>query len=442
VTNILKNAAGLSVFAGLLAASPANAQMATNNVVLIIADDVGTDQLGLYGLSADPANTPNIDALASGGQIYREAWANPTCSPTRASVYTGKHAFRHGVGAAITDVDTDPELLPSETTLPEVMASAGYDNGLVGKWHLGDEGSESNDCAAPFVHGWGFFNGALAGAVADHYDWAKCAAGASSQSTTWTAADNVADAVSFIQQPRSGPYMLTVAFNMAHTPWQLPPAGTYGTPGRCPTNLRQTIANRDCYRAMIENLDHAIGTLLGAIDLSTTTVILVGDNGSPVQGVAAGTYSPLKAKGTVYQGGVRVPLIIHSPAISDAGWVEAPVHALDIFATVAELAGQSSATAVDSTSLVPYFGAKSRPPLVPRVYSEGFIGSDDCGSGDAAAIRGPRYKLVRNACQTDELYDLSQDPYEGTDLLQGNLTRVEQRAYERLAQAMVDLRGR
>lgn len=440
--DLLHSPLTLGLLGTLAFAAPAHAQTAPSNVVLIIADDVGTDRLGLYGVSQNTPNTPNIDALAAGGQIYREAWANPTCSPTRASVYTGKHAFRHGVGAAITDVDTDPELQTSETTLPELLAGAGYDSGLVGKWHLGDRGAESNACAAPFQHGWSYFNGALAGAVVDHYDWAKCTGGADGSSQIWTAADNVQDALTFLQQPRSGPFMLTVAFNMAHTPWQLPPAGTYGSAGRCPTNLRQTVANRDCYTAMIENLDHEIGRLLGAIDLRNTTVILVGDNGTPGQGVERGTYAPNKAKGTVYQGGVRVPLIISSPAITDAGWVEAPVEALDIFATVADLAGLSAPTAVDSTSLVPYFTRRNRAPLQAQIYSEGFVDADDCGPGDAAAIRGARYKLVRNGCTQDELYDLSSDPFEQTDLLQGELTVRERTAYNRLSQAMVALRGR
>lgn len=410
------------------------------NVVLIIADDLGTDQVGLYGLNADPAPTPNIDQLAQGGQIYREAWANPTCSPTRASIYTGRHAFRHGVGAPITD-DQDAELAVGETTLPELLSSAGYDNALIGKWHLGDAGTEAAPCAAPTDNGFATFRGALDAALSDHYDWDKCVGTRESHSTTWSATDNVDDALAFLQGPRTGPFLLTVAFNLTHTPWQIPPAGAYSDAGRCPINGRTTMTNRDCYRTMIESLDVEIGRLMTGIDLTNTTVIFVGDNGTPGQGTATDTYPGNKAKGTVYQGGVKVPMIIKSPAISDAGWVEAPIEALDIFATVAELAGVTSTTSVDSNSLVPFFSQRTHAPLQPTIYSEGFDGADDCSAGDAAAIRGARYKLIRDACQTDELYDLENDPYEATDLLQGTLTVREQAAYTMLSQAMVSLRG-
>ena len=424
-------------------APPGQAQTPANNIVLIIADDIGTDQLGLYGINPNAPATPHLDALAAAGQTYRHAWSNPTCSPTRASLYTGRHAFRHGVGGAITNVDTDPELQPAETTLPEVLSSVGYTSALVGKWHLGDVDAEANACLAPSVHGWSAFRGDVAAAVPNHYDWPKCIDESSVAANTWSATDNVDDALAFLQSHAQSPFMLTVAFNVPHTPWQIPPAG-FVSSGRCPLSGRVTAANRDCYRAMIENMDTEIGRLLAGIDPENTTVMFVGDNGTPPQGVARHTYPPNQAKGSVYEGGVRVPLIIRGPEVTDRGWVEAPVNVLDLFATSADLAGASlpSNVQVDSVSLRPYFSARARPPVKDTVYTEGFVGDDDCSFGDTAAIRNGRYKLIRISCVKDEFYDLREDPFESINLLDEGLDRLEQQAYRSLSDAMVALRGR
>ncbi|MEM7676144.1 MAG: sulfatase-like hydrolase/transferase [Myxococcota bacterium] len=433
----------LASIVGWALCQPVQAQTPANNIVLIVADDIGTDQLRMYGINPNAPATPHLDALAADGQVYRQAWSNPTCSPTRASLYTGRHAFRHGVGGAITNVDTDPELQPTETTLPEVLNSVGYTNALVGKWHLGDVNAEANPCLAPSVHGWSVFRGDVAAAVPDHYDWPKCIDASSVASNTWSATDNVNDALAFIRNHTQGPFMLTVAFNVPHTPWQIPPSG-FVSSGRCPASGRVTVLNRDCYRAMIENMDSEIGRLLAGIDPQTTTVMFVGDNGTPIQGVARGTYPPNQAKGSIYEGGVRVPMIIRGPQVTDRGWVEAPVNVLDLFATSIDLAGASLPPnlQVDAVSLRPYFSAKSRPPLKNTVYTEGFMGSDDCSFGDAAAIRNARYKLVRISCVKDELYDLHEDPFESTNLLNEELTSNQERAYRSLSDAMVALRGR
>lgn len=433
----------LAAAAFVAVGAPAHAQTTPNNIVLIIADDIGTDQLGMYGINANAPATPHLDALAAAGQTYRQAWSNPTCSPTRASLYTGRHAFRHGVGAAITNVDADPELQPAETTLPELLKTVGYTSALVGKWHLGDVDAESNACVAPSVHGWDAFRGDVAAAVPNHYEWPKCVQASSTTSNTWTAEDNVDDALAFIRQPRQGPFMLIVAFNTPHTPWQIPPSG-YLSAGRCPVSQRRTAANRDCYRAMIENMDTEIGRLLAGVDRRTTTVMFVGDNGTPPQGVARDTYPANQAKGSVYEGGVRVPMIISGPQVTDHGWVEAPVNVLDLFATSVDLAGATlpANLQVDAVSLRPYFSARTRSPVKTTVYTEGFTGLDDCSFGDSAAIRDSRYKLIRISCVRDELYDLQQDPFESTNLLDGNLSPSEARAYRSLSDAMVALRGR
>lgn len=432
--------------ASVAAESIDSVSAAPNNILLIIADDVGVDQLGLYGLNADAAATPNLDALAAGGQIYENAWSNPLCSPTRASIYTGRYAFRHGVGQAIA-ASTDPELQTSEVTLPEMITPVGYFSALAGKWHLGDAGTDqsstTDDCRAPVAQGWNRFAGGLEGAVSSHYSWPKCQAGSSATTTTYTAVDNVDEALASITAAGSSPWMVTLAFNLAHTPWQIPPSGHYSDAGSCPLNRRPSIANRDCYRAMIEAMDFELGRLFAELDLTNTTVIFIGDNGTPGQAVAPGTFPATRAKASVYQGGVSVPLIVHSPLITATGRVQGLVHAVDLFQTVREITGATapSGRAIDGVSLVPYFTAPTRTSLRATVYTEVFDGADDCSANEARAIRDARFKLVRLSCTTDELYDLAADPFESRNLLSGTLTELQRRRYEALSAAMNSLVG-
>ncbi len=448
-------------------ANEAAATAANHNILLVIADDVGADQLGIYGMNSSPPNTPNIDGLAQNGQVYRQAWANPLCSPTRASLYTGKYAFRHGVGQAIASSSTR-ELAETENTVAELLATVGYASGLVGKWHLGDEGSESDPCAAAGVQGWDYFAGILAGAPPSYYRWPKCVnSGAQTLRTVYASTDNVDDGINFIAG-QSGPWMLTLAFNSAHTPYQLPPAGTFtSSPGNCPSGGRIS-ASTDCYKPMIESLDHELGRLLATIDLSNTTVIFMGDNGSTAQTLPDGTSANNQAKGTVYQGGVHVPLIIRSPLITQTGDVTRIVHTLDIFDTVREISGAARPAGIDSVSLVPYFSNRTRSSLRAVVYADVFGGQvctegqdpatcctaeelsagqcQFCQNGDASAIRDARYKLIRkysgSDCQTftDEFYDLQLDQFEATNLM-NNLSVGQAARKNALAAAMVNLRG-
>jgi arylsulfatase B len=414
-----------------------------HNILLIIADDVGVDQIGLYGLNPSAPATEHLDDLAAAGQLYLNAWSNPLCSPTRASLYTGRYAFRHGVGAAIA-ADTDPELSIDEVTIPEMIAASGYVSGLAGKWHLGEAGTTGDDCLAPTEQGWDSYAGALGGAVESHYSWTKCQDGMTSTSTIYSATDNVDDALEAIDAAGSSPWMVTVAFNLSHTPWQIPPAGSLSSgAGSCPTNRRAANANDDCYHAMIEAMDYEIGRLLDEVDLTTTTVIFIGDNGTPVQGVAAGTYPATQAKGTVYQGGVRVPLIIRSPWITSVGEVAGLVHAIDLFDTIRQLTGSTAPTdrTIDSLSLVPYFTSATLTTLRPNVYTEEFDGTNDCSANDSRAIRDTRYKLIRHACATDEFYDLMGDQFESDNLLDGMLTTFQRRRYNALSAAMDALVG-
>ncbi len=123
----------------LLACAEREADRIPWNVLILVADDLGVNLVGAYAKGADPAPTPNIDALAARGVLFRRAWSNPLCSPTRATIQTGRYSFRTGIGWLIPVLHKGPALDPSKMTLPDLLGSrAGYATAAFGKWHLGN----------------------------------------------------------------------------------------------------------------------------------------------------------------------------------------------------------------------------------------------------------------------------------------------------------------
>jgi arylsulfatase A-like enzyme len=168
-------------------------------------------------------------------------------------------------------------------------------------------------------------------------------------------------------------------------------------------------------------------------------VIFVGDNGTPSAVVDSGV-DRSKAKGTVYQRGVRVPLIIAGPQVVNGGRVEdALISGTDLFATIADLSGQSQTSGIDSISLQPYLAATTHPTARSWVYTETFTGtSPDNGS---AALRDSRYKLVENLGAIIGFYDLQSDPEETTNLYGIALTSSQQASYDTLRVQLNALHG-
>ena len=150
-----------------LALTATLAAQATSNVLLIIADDIGVDGIGCYGYP-NAAPTPVIDQLAQQGVRFTAAHACPTCSPTRASLLTGRHGFRTGVGQPIGGT-LSGELPASEVILPEILSPANVTSGLIGKWHLGS----GLGLSTPTVMGFDLFTGILQGSLSSYYQWMK-----------------------------------------------------------------------------------------------------------------------------------------------------------------------------------------------------------------------------------------------------------------------------
>jgi arylsulfatase A-like enzyme len=458
------------VAAALLAVSGA-AQAAGGrapNVLLVIADDLGVDKVGAYAADVDETyastaqylpETPTLDLLAESGVRFTDAWANPACSPTRASLYTGRYAMRHGVGQAIGRAGAD-ELDLDETTIARVMSDAGYVTGLFGKWHLGegatpvdwsedelleDHLGESLTLEFPTAAlGWDLFNGTKADlditGWEGYYDYMTLVAVprwggwvAPSASSDYATQATTATALAWIDK-QSTPWFATVAYHAPHTPFQLPPEGCgYDESGEVPTD------DAAIYKAMVECMDEQMGVLLdGIVDLQNTVVLFVGDNGTEEK-VAEGVFADERGKGTVYESGVRVPLIVADgydylttlgvPGLGAAGaWnsrvsdpnrtVSSPVHVVDLFSTIGALGGGDTSTGVDGENLMPLLanaGSFERGPVLSEVFGS--------TSGDLA-LRSGDYKLVVHAilqgetgCRSRyELYNIGNDRLETTDL--------------------------
>lgn len=380
------------------------------NIVLVLADDLGVDMVGAYDEGGAPPCTPHIDGLASQGLLFRNAWANPSCTPTRAAMLTGRHGFRTGLGQP----GAGAFLELTETTIPEAIR--GYTSSCVGKWHLAQgPGSASH----PNDSGFHYYAGGTGGGVSDYFNWTKTTNGVAAQTTVYATTDTVDEAIAaMVGMPE--PWFLFVSLNAPHTPYHEPPASVcQASDCALPLcgNLPANPSNRDLGEAMIEAMDAELGCMLTVLDAvdPRAYVIFMGDNGTARQ-IVEPPFISQRAKGSVYEGGINVPLIVRGPGVA-RGECAALVSCVDMFATITELGGRVS-TAEDSVSMVPYF---RNPEAAERefVYAETFSpnGGTLPFTEHRRAVRNVRYKLLRQTGQADELYDLDLDPFEVSNLL-------------------------
>lgn len=428
---------------GLAAMTAAPAFAQTPNVLLLIADDVGVDGIGCYGYP-NAAPTPHIDALAAQGVKFDNAHVCPACSPTRATLMTGRYGFRTGIGRPIGGQGAEG-LPASEVILPEILP-ANITTALIGKWHLGSNLGP----LTPTAEGFDVFTGMLQGSVPSYYQWTKVQNGLAGPETNYTTTELVDDALLLIGSTTT-PWFLVMSFNAAHSPFEAPPAAlhTQNLGG-----LNPTITPTPFYKAMVEAMDTEIGRLLAGIPAATlanTTVFFLGDNGTANQ-VVEPPFDPQRSKGTVYQGGVRVPFIATGHGVSGTPRTEAGlVHSVDLFHTIAALQGVDARAAVpasvplDGVDFTSLLAAGGQPGVRATVFSEEFAGSAPMSSnGDSEVIRNDRFELLRFRAQNtvrEEMYDLQSDPWETTDLLLQPLSAAATDAYRDLWRALAGLRG-
>jgi arylsulfatase A-like enzyme len=394
------------------------------NVVLILVDDLGWTDVGCYG--SDFYRTPHIDRLARDSVRFTQAYSACTvCSPTRASILTGKYPARLHVTDWIPGlVPANPKLLPpdwlkhlplDEVTIARVLKDAGYATASIGKWHLGDK--------AYYPEKFGFDrNVAGTGAAAPKSYFAPwniptLAEGRPGDYLTDRLAD---EAVRFIDENKARPFFLYLPHFGVHKPTQ----GKPDVVARARARRRpgQTLVNA-AYAAQVESVDDAVGRVrakLTEAGLADRTVfIFASDNGGHIPTTSN---RPLRAgKASCYEGGVRVPLIVLWPGVTAAGAECAtPVMSIDFYPTILEIAGIADAAGrrPDGESLAPLLrrtGGLARTDLYWH-YPHYQLYQQE-GTTPYGAIRSGDWKLIEFYDDMRvELYDLHDDLGEHKDL--------------------------
>lgn len=421
---------------------------AQRNVVLLIADDIGTDYFGFSEDKVDTVGVPNIRSLLTKGIRFKNAMANPVCSPTRSGMLTGRYSFRTGVGYVVGSPGAG-ELDTAEITIPRLLKNYNPAIGRahIGKWHLQGP-NPSTHLLYPNVMGWQHFEGPFSGAISSFTNWTKITNGITSTVTTYATSENVNNAVSWLRTQGNNRVFLWLAFNAPHTPLHLPPSSLHTY-----TNLPGTPADinnnpKSYFKAMMQALDTEIGRLIDSLKAmnryDSTDFIFMGDNGNTQQTAQISNLS--HAKASIYQYGVHEPFIISGPSVVNPGRVsDALINTVDVFATILDLFGHSNWLSqiplnkpVDSKSLLPIIKSQTvdvRPWTFTETFRTPYV------SGDGKAIRNKDYKLIRFDNGVQELYNLNLDPNEAVNLLPGALNPTDISNYYYLCNEMATLVG-
>lgn len=387
------------------------------NFIIILADDLGWADLPCYGNTFH--ETPAIDRLAAEGMRFTQFYSGAVCSPTRANLQSGRHEARYGITQHIPGHQRpyarliDPKVplqLPLEVeTIAERLGAAGYATGYFGKWHLGKEGH------GPAEQGW-----QTALELQKHDVPPEVSGSATARRTAEFLTEK---AVDFIEAHRETPFVLQVSHYAVHIPLST-------TPERLAKFAsKEKVPGFPClpeYAGLLEELDASVGGIVAAVDRlglgERTMIVFVSDNGGLVTDQGGRAYTsnaPLRSeKGTLYEGGIRVPAIFRFPGTIPAGSECAvPAGTIDLAATLLELAGLSAPAAaerLDGLSLAPLLrdpaAAWTRETLfwhLPHYHH----------STPASAVRKGDWKLIEFFEEgTLELYDLSADIGESKNL--------------------------
>lgn len=408
------------------------------NLLLILADDLGWADLPCYGNRFH--ETPALDRFAGEGMRFTQFYSGAVCSPTRSNIQSGRHEARYGITqhipghrrpfAKLKD-PVVPLQLPLEIeTIAERLGAAGYATGYFGKWHLGGEGHGPED------QGW------ETAFECQKHELAPALTGLDGPVRT---ASHLADlALAFMEQHRDGPFLVQVSHYAVHIPLTSEPdrVERYERKEKTPP-----FPSRADYAALVEELDASVGKLLEGLSelglAENTLVAFVSDNGGLVHDQGGSVYTsnaPLRSeKGTLYEGGIRVPAIFRLPGVIPPGSVcTVPSGTVDLGATFLDLAGvpaREEAGEFDGVSLLPVLrdprAEWKRETLfwhLPHYHH----------STPASAVRKGDWKLIEFFEEgTLELYDLSGDPGETNNLATGNPDKATE-----LHDALADWRTR
>jgi arylsulfatase A-like enzyme len=322
------------------------------NFVFILIDDLGFKDLGFMG--SRYYETSNIDRLAGEGVVFTNAYSNaPNCAPTRACLMSGQYTPRHGiytVGTSERGQSKMRKLIPTPNktdldskivTIPEALRAVGYISACIGKWHLGTKAPYR-----PIDRG---FDVAFERKHPGHF----------SRDSEYLTDRLTDEAIKFVEANKSGPFFLYLSHHAVHTPIQAKEHLIEKYKKKEPTDAN----NNPIYAAMIESLDQNVGRLMAKLDelglRDNTIVFFFSDNGGYAN---ATSMVPLRgSKGMLYEGGIRVPMIVRWPGVTRPGGVcDVPVIGIDFYPTMLEMAGvpRPSGHILDGMNIVPLLRGK------------------------------------------------------------------------------------
>ena len=392
------------------------------NIVVFVSDDMGWGQPGFNG--GTEVETPNMDRLADEGVKLTQFYVQPVCAPTRASLFTGRYAWKTGM-ADNPDTRLDDGLLLDERTIAEALRDSSYATWLVGKWQAGYWGSERLPLQRGFDHHYGFYNGFI-----DSYkhvrpwkgwheilDWHRNGRPVvESGYSTFLLAEEASQLIE--RHDGSRPFFLYVAFDAPHDPYQAPPEYIAQF-----SHLPYDLETRK-QRAMVKAMDDAIGQVMDALErrgvLDETLVMFLNDNGGESE---AGGNSPYRGlKRSYLEGGIRVPAVMRWPSRITAGSAsDALMHVADLFPTFAGLAGADTGGGLplDGLDVWEAIANGAESPRQEVVHSLDVIRVGDWKllEEDGEFAKGDKSSPL-------QLYNIAEDPYETTNLASSETARV------------------
>ncbi len=427
----------LNVLVCFLLNISSSAQNKKPNIIFIMADDLGSGELGCYGNTFN--ETPNLDKLSTQGLKFNQAYAAaPICSPTRASLMTGQYPAR----VRITDflpAKTDRWLDPAKyITINEALSKAGYHTGMFGKWHL-DTDYKTNK-GGPKAHGFDEVIGTETKYIADgdyFFPYDKISSFTTGEDNEYLTDRQSLEASKFIERNKDKPFYLYLPFYSVHTKLDAPEnivdkykkkfnakygageaAKYYGK-----NNERHEADHKDnpYIAAMLERIDAGVGQLMETLKKTgldnNTLIIFFSDNGAPGK---VGNNGNLRAgKSWLYEGGIRECLLMRWPGKIAANTVtDVPVNSVDFYPTFLEVGGSKnpSGNIVDGVSLVPLITNKKtleRDAIFWHYISE----TGKWKPRMASAVRKGDYKLIEFYLDKRlELYNIKNDPSENNNM--------------------------
>ncbi len=402
-------------------AVPSQAASSKPNIVHIVADDLGWKDVGFNGCT--DIKTPNIDKLAAEGATFTQFYVEPMCTPTRACLMTGRYPFRYGLQTAVIPSVADYGLDTTEWLMPQCLKEAGYETAIIGKWHLGHADKKYWPNQRGFDYQYGPMIGELDYFTHEEHgvlDWFRDGEPLKEEGYTTTLLGK--DAARLIaEHDPSKPLYLYLAFNAPHTPYEAPQEYIDRYKDiKDPT--------RRTYAGMVACLDDEIGRVVAALDkkgMRKNTIILFhSDNGGTRNALFTGVMTDVskikipcdngpyrEGKGMLYEGGTRVCALANWPGHIKEQRVDGMMHAVDLYPTLAALAGASTAKCkpLDGVDVWRTISTGAPSPRTEIVYNvEPFRG----------AVREGDWKLVWRTLlpQSVELFNLAEDPSETNNL--------------------------